>query len=120
MVHELSGADGVIEADSVADLMQKRVAQVIGFEIAVEAHFPAAFRVEADQRLRDRLDVPRRCCIIEYIGESPPYRIDLRPNQNACGLAISDLAKFQFCYRLPHCERSRELALKGRALNARC
>ena len=59
MVHDLSGADGVIEADSMADLMQECVAQVIGFQIAVEAHFPATNRVEADQSLRDRLDVPR-------------------------------------------------------------
>ena len=41
----------MIEADGVANLVRKRIAQIVNLEITVEADFPAAFWVKADQGL---------------------------------------------------------------------
>ena len=45
----------MIEADGVADLMRKGIAQVIDAETSVEADLPRLLWVEADERIGDDL-----------------------------------------------------------------
>src|SRR6185436_16146939 len=55
VVHDGVGAGRVVQPDGVADLVRQGVAQVVGLEVAVEAHLPGPRRIEADERLADRL-----------------------------------------------------------------
>src|SRR5882672_7485360 len=56
VAHDLPGAARMVQADGVADLVGDGVAHVVGAQIAVEADLPALLGIEADERLRDRLD----------------------------------------------------------------
>ena len=49
MAHDLVGSAGMIESDGVANLVRQSTAQVACLEIAVEADFPEALGVEADE-----------------------------------------------------------------------
>ena len=115
VVHDLVAAGGMVEADGVADLVGQRVAQVVGLEVAVEADLPGLRRIEADQRLGDRLDRLGRPGLVEHVSEGPAVGLGLGADQDIGRTAVGSLLEDDVGRRLPHGERGRHLGLdRGR------